>query len=121
MCTLRGSKIFESPDVFKAIQETNEALEGKGLYMTHIFDEDGLVHTNDWISRLAPPPDTAPKFTNFKYDAVSPEDIIISKITRFDEKDKQDIALLMQTNSISKEEINKLIPDVSVPQLWEEA
>lgn len=120
LCTLAEAPMIES-DVFQnALAETNRRLEPRGLYLTHIFDEEELVHLPDWASRLTPPPPGAPVFRHFAYDAVSAEDIILSKLTRFDAKDQGDIADLMRACSITRESIDGLLGSTAVPAVWSE-
>ena len=66
ICTLDESKYMESQYFRDAILKTNEALEPEGLYITHIFEENGLVHTRDWTENLVPAPATAPQFKHFR-------------------------------------------------------
>jgi hypothetical protein len=49
------------------------------------------------------------------------EDIIISKITRFDTKDRQDIRALMRSRNLNKNDIAYLMKEVDVPEVWKEA
>ena len=55
MCTLVEGHAFDNPTLQAALERTNDLLEPDGLYLTHIFDESGLVHTRDWVERLVPP------------------------------------------------------------------
>ena len=119
MVAVSESQGFEKSWVADALEETNQKLENDGLYFTHIFEETGLVHTSDWLSRLVGPDDEAPRFSNFEYDAVSAEDMILSKLTRFDEKDQLDVRALMQAYQLSKSDITKLLSTASVPSLWQ--
>lgn len=120
ICTLTEARTIDSDTFQNAVANANEMLEPQGLYLTHIFDEDELVHLPDWTSRLTTPPPDAPTFCRFDYNAVSAEDIILSKLTRFDEKDKLDIAALMRSRAITREMIDALIPLVVVPDVWNE-
>ncbi len=120
ICTMSEARTIDSDEFQNALAKANEALEPRGLYLTHIFDEDELVHLPDWTSRLTPPPSGAPTFGHFDYDAVSAEDIILSKFTRFDEKDRLDIEDLMQVRALTRETIDALIPSVAVPGVWAE-
>ena len=55
LCTLTEAATIDSPAFQDALAETNRRLEPCGLYLTHIFDEDELIHLPDWTSRLTPP------------------------------------------------------------------
>jgi hypothetical protein len=120
LCTLAEATAIDSPAFQKALAETNRILEPRGLYITHIFDEDEIIHLPDWTSRLTPPPPDAPVFKHFAYDAVSPEDIILSKLTRFDAKDQMDVADLMRECSITRARVDDLIGSAVVPAVWSE-
>jgi len=117
-CALTEARAIDSDPFQNALANANEVLEPRGLYLTHIFDENELVHLPDWTSRLTPPPSDAPTFCRFDYDAVSAEDIILSKFTRFDEKDRLDIEDLMRVRAVTREVIDALIPSVVVPDVW---
>ena len=121
MCSLAEGDLWETPEITHALEITNKKLEAHNLYITHIFDENSLVHTKDWAERLVSAPPNGPSFRHFQYDAVSAEDIIISKLTRFDEKDKLDIEALMAACNITKKSISTLIGYVSVPDVWTES
>ena len=82
MCTMGEAAFIDTDDFQNALRQTNSILEPEGLYITHVFDETGLVHTEDWVERLVAPNANSPRFEKLKYNALSPEDIIISKITR---------------------------------------
>jgi hypothetical protein len=120
VCTLAEAHTMDSEEFQNALEKANDLVEPQGLYLTHIFDEDELVHLPDWTSRLTPPPSDAPTFRHFDYDAVSAEDIILSKLTRFDEKDRLDVEDLMRARAITREMIDLLIPTVVVPDVWME-
>ena len=121
MCSMAEGSLWETPEVTGALDRANKKLEVYNLYITHIFDENSLVHTEDWSDRLVSAPNESPSFRYFQYDAVSPEDIIISKLTRFDEKDKLDIVALMAACNITKVSISKLFDCVIVPEVWNES
>jgi hypothetical protein len=120
ICTMTEAQAIDSDEFQDSVAAANKALEPHGLYLTHIFDEEELVHLPDWPSRLTPPPPQAPSFPHFSYDAVSAEDIILSKFTRFDEKDRLDIQDLMRVCAVTPEMIDGLIPLVVVPDVWAE-
>jgi hypothetical protein len=120
LCTMTEARTIDSDQFQSALLKANKVLEPLGLYLTHIFDEGELVHLPDWTTRLTPPPPDAPTFRHVDYDAVSAEDIILSKFTRFDEKDRLDIEDLMRVRGLSREAIDALIPSVVVPGVWTE-
>ena len=120
ICAMAETPAIDSDTFQDALAKANSLLEPRGLYLTHIFDEDELVHLPDWVARLTPSPAGCPTFRHLSYDAVSGEDIILSKITRFDEKDRLDIEDLMRVCAIDKAAIDALIPSVVVPDVWAE-
>ncbi len=64
MCTMTEAEVIDSDEFQNALAETNEKLEPEGFYLTHIFDENGLVHLPDWADRLVKPPADAPAAEN---------------------------------------------------------
>lgn len=120
MCALDETAAIDAPFFQDAVTCANDSLGPHGLYLTHIFDEGALVHTPDWRQRLVPPPAHSPLFQHFRYDAVSPEDIIVSKLTRFDEKDQADVRDLMQACGLASGHLEPFIRSAVVPADWEE-
>jgi hypothetical protein len=120
MCSVEESEAVDHPDFQRALATTNDQLQDKGLYITHIFSAASLVHIDNWLEHLVVPPASAPTFVNFQYDALSPQDIILSKLTRFDEKDRLDIRELMACRNLTKPAISAWIDQAIVPDPWQE-
>jgi hypothetical protein len=120
MCAMDETDTIDSALFQDAVTQANERLQPHGLYLTHVFDENALVHTADWRRRVVAPPPGAPVFRQFRYDALSPEDIIVQKLTRFDQKDQADVRDLMHACGIAKADLAPVIAVVSVPQEWQE-
>lgn len=121
LCTMAEADAIDTQWFWQAVDVANERLAPHGLYLTHLFDEEALVHTPNWTKRLVPSPPEGPAFRHFQYDAVSPEDIIISKLTRFDEKDQADVRDLMRARGITKSDIDRLIDVVYIGDEWLES
>lgn len=121
MCSIQEGEYIDHPDFQRALESTNDQLRDRELYITHIFTEYTLVHTKNWLEHLVVPPSDAPTFARFQYDALSPQDIILSKITRFDEKDRLDIRDLLICRNLTKQALSAWIDQVVVPDLWNEA
>lgn len=120
MCSVEEGEHLDHADFQHALAATNDELESRELYITHIFVESSLVHTDSWLQHLVTPPPSAPSFVNFQYDALSPQDIILSKLTRFDEKDRLDIRDLMTCRSLTKDAVSTWLDRAIVPDVWQE-
>jgi hypothetical protein len=48
------SALEQNDDFWNALESTNAILEADGLYITHLFVDDQLILTPDWLERIVP-------------------------------------------------------------------
>jgi hypothetical protein len=83
--------------------------DDEGYVQTLTFDNNynqtlGIMH-HDYVDRLIPYKNIEDKF---KIYVLSPIDLIISKISRFNDKDREDIKSLIEKSNIHKDELRLL-------------
>ena len=110
---------IEADDQFWAAQhQLNKALENKGLYLTHIFQEDQVFLRPDWQKHIKPVlrPITH-RLKLFRPDAV---DLILTKMMRGDDaQDMEDIQFLVESEGLTLEAMEPAFASVRIPDVEE--
>ncbi len=91
---------------WEALELTNAELEPEGLYITHLFAEDQVILTPDWLDRLVRI--ERPVCRNLRLFRPSAEDLILTKMMRIDPQDRADILFLLR----QLPEAASIMPDV---------
>ncbi len=81
-------------DFWKALEQTNSALESEGLYLTHVFLEEQVILSKEWRTRCVPI--VMEGLKNLTVHRPSTEDLILTKMMRVDPQDREDILNLHQ-------------------------
>lgn len=118
---LRFSKTAEldADDQFwEAQARVNVELEKRGLYMTHMFEEDQVFLRPDWEQHIVPvlrPPTRWLKL--FRPHTV---DLILTKMMRGDDaQDMEDVAFLVRHDGITPEQMEPAFATVRMPDIQE--
>lgn len=110
-------ELIESDDQFwTALEKTNLELEPKGLYITHLFGEDQVILSRDWLDSLVPV--ELPGLLYLTLFRPSTTDLILTKMMRIDTQDRADIQFLLAQGAPSLESIlaspeSTQLPDIS--------
>lgn len=106
---------IEADDQFwNAQQQLNKVLEGSGLYLTHIFQEDQVFLRPDWERQIKP---VLRPFTKrlrlFRPDTL---DLILTKMMRGDDaQDMEDIEFLVASDGVTLETMEPAFASVRIP------
>lgn len=92
--SIEMAAIEEDDDFWEALEKTNTELESDGLYMTHLFVEDQLILTPDWLDRLQPV--HLKGLRHLRLHRPDTGDLILTKMMRVDPQDRDDIRFLME-------------------------
>jgi len=79
---------------WRALDSANRELEPSGLYMTHLFPDDQVLLTSNWLEAIVPLPTKA--WRHLQLFRPSTPDLILTKMMREDPQDLADIAFLLQ-------------------------
>lgn len=113
-------KWLESPDenldFWQAQQKTNAELEPTGLYLTHLFREQEIILTPDWISKRVRIPLELHKLVVFRPSTL---DLILTKMMRGDENDLADIRFLLQREPQSDDSLRAVFAAARIPDVQE--
>lgn len=95
---------------WNALEMTNQTLVSQNLYITHLFQEDQLILSPDWLDHLVPVP-LVPPFIHLQLFRPSTIDLALTKMMRIDPQDRED--LLFLTSQLSHEKRDQLTTSFS--------
>ncbi len=110
---------IEADDQFWAAQQQlNELLKSKGLYLTHIFQEDQVFLRPDWEKHISPVLRPATRRLKlFRPDTI---DLILTKMMRGDDaQDMEDIQFLLKSGGLTIEDMEPAFAVVKIPDVEE--
>jgi hypothetical protein len=101
-----------------AMEQTNILLEPKGLYITHLFQEDQVFLRPDWDQFIIPVLRPATRF--LKLYRPHTIDLILTKMMRGDdEQDMQDIEFMVRHDHITPGQMEPAFATVRMPDIQE--
>jgi len=110
---------IEADDQFWAAQhQLNKSLESRGLYLTHIFQEDQVFLRPDWEKHIRPVlrPSTH-RLKLFRPDTV---DLILTKMMRGeDAQDMEDVKFLVESEGLTLDTMEPAFASVRMPDVDE--
>ena len=101
-----------------AVERTNQLLEPRGLYITHLFPEDLVFLRPDWHEHILPV--LRPPTRHLKLCRPHTIDLILTKMMRGDDpQDMEDIAFMVRHDGITREEMEPAFANVRMPDVVE--
>jgi hypothetical protein len=110
---------LEADDQFWEAQAmVNTVLEKKGLYMTHLFEEDQVFLRPEWEQHIVPV--LRPPTRWLKLFRPATIDLILTKMMRGDDpQDMQDVDFLIHHDHITPEQMEPAFATVRMPDIQE--
>jgi hypothetical protein len=103
---------------WSAVDRTNSILESKGLYITHLFQEDQVFLRPEWEQHIVPV--VRPVTRWLKLFRPHTIDLILTKMMRGDDaQDMADVAFLVQHDGITLEQMEPAFATVRMPDIPE--
>ncbi len=99
-----------------ALEKTNLALESQGYYMSHLFEEDQVILTEDWKQQRVPICGT---WAHLNLARLSDKDLLLSKLMRDDPQDRKDALFIVRRNSWSEGDLTGFFAEAVIPELQE--
>ena len=106
----------ENLDFWQAQQKTNAELEPTGLYLTHLFREQEIILSPDWISKRILIRLELRHLVVFRPSTL---DLILTKMMRGDENDLADIRFLLQREPQSENSLHDAFACARLPEIQE--
>ncbi len=103
---------------WSAVDRTNQKLEPKGLYITHLFQEDQVFLRPDWEQHILPVSRPATRW--LRLSRPHTVDLILTKMMRGnDAQDMEDVEFLVQHDGITLEQMEPAFACVRMPEIPE--
>lgn len=101
-----------------AVDATNQKLQPKGLYITHLFEEDQVFLRPEWEQHIVPVPRPPTRWLKlFRPHTI---DFILTKMMRgADEQDMQDVEFLVRHDRITVAQMEPAFANVRMPDIQE--
>lgn len=103
---------------WQAQQETNMRLKKRGLYITHLFEEDWVFLRPDWERHLVPINSVVLRWLRLFRPATL--DLILTKMMRGnDAQDMADIEFMIRHDRVSPRQVEEAMTSAVIPDLQE--
>lgn len=112
------AQIETDQQFWDALDATNKELEPTGLYMTHLFTDQQVILTPQWLGKIVPL--SAPN--NFRYVQLfrpAGIDLVLTKMMRNDPQDLADIRFLLAAENLTASELRLAFASAHVPAVPE--
>jgi hypothetical protein len=110
--------LIEADDQFwDALENTNRDLEPSGLYITHLFCDDQIILSPNWLDSIIPI--SLPGLKHLQLFRPATGDLILTKMMRIDPQDRQDILFLISTLPSPAADLFPLIETATLPPIPE--
>ena len=109
-------QLEKNDDFWDALELTNQALDGKGLYMTHLFGDDQVILSPDWLSdiQLIDFP-----LSHLRLYRPCTADLILTKMMRVDPQDRNDIQFLLRQEDVHLGNLDQKLQSARIPAIPE--
>lgn len=109
---------IEADDHFwRALEAANRELEPRGLYMTHLFADDQVILSPNWLQGIVPLAGNDWRW--LRAFRPSTLDLILTKMMREDPQDLADIRFLLQQEPLPVERLRAAWKEARVPDIAE--
>ena len=109
-------QIEVNDDFWNAVEKTNRELEPTGLYITHLFCDDQVILSADWLSHIRP---VRLSCSHLKLYRPGTHDLILTKMMRVDPQDRSDIEFLLKQDDVQLSVLEEMLPHAQVPDIPE--
>lgn len=112
----QAESLSETSNFWQAIEETNSTLAPEGLYISHLFVEDQVILTSDWLAQRAPISSSWSKLNLYR---LSDEDLLLSKLMRDDPQDRQDALFIIGRRNWNRGDLDCIFERARIPDIAE--
>lgn len=110
--------LIDSAGFGEAIEATNQELEPRGLYLSHIFGPEQQVLTPTW--RAGCRPIVLPGLLRLSVSCLGPVDLALTKMGRADDADLADLEFLLTTRQLEPKALRRALDVAIVPPEYSE-
>ena len=109
-------QLEKNDDFWNALEMTNQELDAKGLYMTHLFGDDQVILSPDWLSDIQ---SIDFPLSHLRLYRPCTADLILTKMMRVDPQDRNDIKFLMQQEDLDLVALDEKLNSATIPEIPE--
>lgn len=111
-------QLADNDEFWDAVERTNQTLAAKGLYLTHLFQEDQVFLRPNWHDHLVPI--LYPETRHLRLFRPHSIDLILTKMMRGnDEEDMRDIEFIVHHDRITGALMEPAFASVRIPDVAE--
>jgi hypothetical protein len=100
-----------------ALELTNAALHSSGLYITHLFSDDQVILSPDWLQHIKSI--SCPNLQWLQPFRPSTADLILTKMMRIDPQDREDIVFLLSRLDVPLTTLALILTHAVIPDIPE--
>ena len=112
----QAEELNEKTNFWEAIDQVNEKLGNRGLYISHFFTEDMVVLRPDWRDKRKKIERPWEKLRLYRLADV---DLLLSKLMRDDPQDQQDARFIAREAHLSKADVEAALQAARIPEVPE--
>lgn len=109
-------EIEQNDDFWDAVEATNSELKSEGLYITHLFVDDQVILSPNWLGNLEVIDFPLAKLHLFR---PSTNDLILTKMMRVDPQDRADIMFLLKQQDADLTNLRQMVEEAVIPDVPE--
>ena len=102
---------------WRALDRTNCALEPSGLYMTHLFVDEQVILSPDWLAKIVPL--ALPEMKHLRLYRPCVLDLVLTKMMRRDPQDLSDIEFLLGREPLTEGQLVDAFAGARCPDIDE--
>jgi len=107
----------QNEDFWQAQEKTNRELGDRGLYFTHLFEDQQVVLTPDWLDHVVALSGFG--FAKLRLFRPSTVDLVLTKMMRVDPEDREDIRFLAGQTDCRPEVLRHSLDRALIPPVAE--
>jgi len=110
------SEIENKDHFWNAIEATNKELQEAGLYITHLFSDDQVILSTDWLGHIQAINYPLKHLKLYRPDT---HDLILTKMMRVDPQDRADIEFLLGQRDCNHTILHEKLAKAKLPPIEE--
>ncbi len=111
------ASIERDEQFWNAIDATNRDLEPTGLYITHLFSDEQVVITRDWLARIVPISSDA--YQHLRLFRPAGIDLLLTKMMRHDPQELEDVRFILRREGITRRQVSEAAAQARIPDVTE--
>jgi hypothetical protein len=112
----QAEELNQTTNFWRSMDEVNQVLADRGLFISHFFVEDQVILTPEWRSNRIRIPGDWQKLVLYR---LGDEDLLLSKLMRDDPIDQADARFIVSRAGMAKDDVERSVQRARVPNIPE--